>query len=84
MLQFFLTGVLHELLNFYIDGYCSLVGLIWFLNVSVPFIELLELHLSDLQPSFKGNLKVHDGKEWVDSIFLLDQAVEDVFVAKHS
>jgi hypothetical protein len=46
-------------------------------------MHLLNLYLSNLQPSFERNSKVHDGEEWVDTVLLLDQAVKDVLVAKH-
>jgi hypothetical protein len=38
---------------------------------------------SHFQPRFVGNLEVHDGKEWVNLILLLDDAVIDLFIVNN-
>ena len=34
------------------------------------------------EPGFKRNLEVNDGKEWIDSVLLLDNVVEDAFIVQ--
>jgi len=43
---------------------------------------LSKLFPGKFHPSFERNLKVHDSQKWVDSIFFLDNAVEQVFVGQ--
>ena len=35
-----------------------------------------------LEPGFKRDLEVHDGKEWIDSVLLLDNVVEDALIVQ--
>jgi len=35
----------------------------------------------NLQPSFKGNLEVHNGQEWVYSVLLLDNGIEYLIIS---
>ena len=86
----FLTGVLEIMLYLNVNDHSLgllVVGGVLVVDIRDVLAQLLgplnpRPSLGLLQPGLEGDLEVHDGQEWVDSVLLLDDVVEDALVVQ--
>lgn len=84
---FFFTGATVQFFNLNIDWnhFRLFIGFIrWrslFLIICFIFL-LFHCFSGEFHPCLEGNLKVHYSKEWVDTVFFLDDTVENVLIRK--